>query len=335
MELLQQMPHHCYWENLGDIVRMKFENQSLPERVLYNGGKEFNLLVYPSDYNPYTGHRADNSNIEPMQYSYYPWPLHQVAIRNQFVAEPLDYQPMTPSTCTSGQHPVNDLTSGLKYALPYKPDCNCDRPPPTPCYRGLTIGSTNIIQGEFDAANIDQSARNTNKGSSKPSRSTKASRVRTMTMVQSAKQRHYHCNLEHGKDGQLCSNKFQRPEHLRRHIGTVHNPVRPYVCQVAACAMLFSRKDNLYYHYVSHLSQAVRNSRNIKVEPWQLKSFLGSSEMKRVQHLQTRLQKTKQEKNEILSAQKQRYNNIPPPRAGKPHVPENGVNHNISKTLYK
>ncbi|CCD26119.2 C2H2-type zinc finger protein NDAI_0G03420 [Naumovozyma dairenensis CBS 421] len=48
----------------------------------------------------------------------------------------------------------------------------------------------------------------------------------------------------------ICSRRFRRQEHMKRHIRTIHFQERPYTCYV--CEKTFSRSDNLNQHLRTH-----------------------------------------------------------------------------------
>ncbi|KDQ15576.1 hypothetical protein BOTBODRAFT_108145 [Botryobasidium botryosum FD-172 SS1] len=52
-----------------------------------------------------------------------------------------------------------------------------------------------------------------------------------------------------------CFKCFQRNEHLKRHIRSVHMDEKPNLCPHPGCDKSFSRRDNLLQHYKVHKSQ--------------------------------------------------------------------------------
>lgn len=100
--------------------------------------------------------------------------------------------------------------------------------------------------------------------------------------------RHYRCPLE-DKDhsGNACPKRFVRPEHLRRHIRTVHGNERCHICKV--CPRLFSRGDNLRDHYWTHVNRGGRAGKNIKMSLTELKAILGPKEKLLVKRLKMKL----------------------------------------------
>jgi hypothetical protein len=59
-----------------------------------------------------------------------------------------------------------------------------------------------------------------------------------------------------------CQALFARPEHLRRHVHTVHEKKERLPCKVASCAKPFPRADNLRAHYWTHVKGHGRRGRN-------------------------------------------------------------------------
>lgn len=56
----------------------------------------------------------------------------------------------------------------------------------------------------------------------------------------------------------LCTKRFRRMEHLRRHQKT-HTHERPFKCTVVNCGRRFSRTDNLKAHMLTHTKKSGRN----------------------------------------------------------------------------
>ncbi|KAG9191518.1 hypothetical protein G6011_10252 [Alternaria panax] len=102
--------------------------------------------------------------------------------------------------------------------------------------------------------------------------------------------RRYRCPLEDKYHaGNPCPKKFARPEHLRRHVNTVHGNLneRSHMCKV--CPRLFSRGDNLRDHYWTHLERGGRAGKNIKMTLLELKAILGPKEKMLVKRLKMKL----------------------------------------------
>lgn len=75
-----------------------------------------------------------------------------------------------------------------------------------------------------------------------------------------------------------CPVRFGRPEHLRRHIKTVHGigQGKLHVCKVPKCHRPFPRSDNLRQHYFIHLKKPKRKSNNPKLTWPEMKEILNS-----------------------------------------------------------
>ena len=100
--------------------------------------------------------------------------------------------------------------------------------------------------------------------------------------------RHWQCPLD-DKDhaGVPCPKRFQRPEHLRRHVRTVHGNDRCHFCKV--CPKTFSRGDNLRDHYWTHVNRGGRAGKNNKMSIPELKAILGPKERPLIRRLKMKL----------------------------------------------
>ena len=116
------------------------------------------------------------------------------------------------------------------------------------------------------------------------------------TYANVSEQRHYHCHFVDVNGTQRCTSKFVRPEHLRRHLKTVHGSEHPYVCKVPVCKKAFSRGDNLREHYWTHLSRGGRAGKNEKMDFLELKAILGPKERKLARRLKMKLNNKQKEK---------------------------------------
>jgi hypothetical protein len=76
-------------------------------------------------------------------------------------------------------------------------------------------------------------------------------------------------------EGIACTQRFGRLEHLRRHVTTVHDPIKNHRCKVPSCNKSFPRADNLQGHYWSHLERGGRLGTNEKMSLESLKLILG------------------------------------------------------------
>jgi hypothetical protein len=104
-------------------------------------------------------------------------------------------------------------------------------------------------------------------------------------------QRLYVCPLadKSGAVGRRCDQSFARPEHLRRHMKTVHGNERNYRCKLPQCEKAFSRGDNLRDHYWTHIQRGGRVGKNDKMSLAELKDFLGPKEKKLIKKLKQKL----------------------------------------------
>lgn len=100
--------------------------------------------------------------------------------------------------------------------------------------------------------------------------------------------RQYWCPLMDNKNPQTrCTKTFQRPEHLRRHVTTVHGRDKCHLCKV--CPKLFSRRDNLREHYWTHVKRGGRAGKNVKMTIPELTSILGPREKRLLKRLRGKL----------------------------------------------
>ncbi|KAH7080904.1 hypothetical protein FB567DRAFT_115564 [Paraphoma chrysanthemicola] len=113
-------------------------------------------------------------------------------------------------------------------------------------------------------------------------------------------ERRYVCGFIDPKlgDSSPCQAKFNRPEHYRRHVRTVHGSEHPYQCKV--CPRPFNRGDNLRDHYWTHLARGGRNGKNEKMSLAELKAILGPKERKLAKKLKQRLLKTEKKTEKKL-----------------------------------
>jgi hypothetical protein len=182
--------------------------------------------------------------------------------------------------------------------------------PPPPYSRGRAIDSASSNHGhtnskssggsDSDSNNSDydddcsqKSSHSTSKGSRANANIMKLGRWPPPmdTCANSPEQRHYYCHLVDPNSTHRYPKKFLLPEHLRRHIKTVHGSDCPYVCKVPKCHRPFSRGDNLRAHYWTHLCRGGRAGKNEKMDLLKLKAILGPEEKKLVRRLEMKLNK--------------------------------------------
>ena len=76
-------------------------------------------------------------------------------------------------------------------------------------------------------------------------------RAVVITSEESYTQKPHHC-LYHDRNGEPCGRRFERSEHLKRHMGS-HTDERPYFCQLPDCKKRIQRPDNAGDHFKTHL----------------------------------------------------------------------------------
>ncbi|KAF2022669.1 hypothetical protein EK21DRAFT_82747 [Setomelanomma holmii] len=129
-----------------------------------------------------------------------------------------------------------------------------------------------------------------NSGSASNSDYEARSPCRTTTSKKAAS-RLYRCDRgtnDLSGDGQ-CTASFNRPEHLRRHVKTLHGEGKVYCCKVPSCERAFSRLDNFQDHYWTHVEKGGRAGKNKKLSFSILKDILGPNEKVLVGKLRKRL----------------------------------------------
>ncbi|OWY49413.1 MSN2-like protein [Alternaria alternata] len=100
--------------------------------------------------------------------------------------------------------------------------------------------------------------------------------------------RQYWCPLMNKRNPQSpCAKSFQRPEHLRRHVVTVHGGDKRHPCKV--CPKLFSRRDNLREHYWTHVNRGERAGRNVRMSISELTGILGPKEKRLLKRLKRKM----------------------------------------------
>jgi hypothetical protein len=110
----------------------------------------------------------------------------------------------------------------------------------------------------------------------------------TCKVSTASRTRLYPCPLRHTNHADTpCPKRFGRPEHLRRHINTVHGNERCHPCKV--CSKKFSRGDNLQEHYLTHLERGGRAGNNKKISLATLETILGQKERPLLKRLKTKL----------------------------------------------
>lgn len=88
----------------------------------------------------------------------------------------------------------------------------------------------------------------------------------------------FECQHLVGPQHTPCRKRFGRPEHLSRHIRSVHRIglKKLDVCRVPNCQRPFTRSDNLRQHYFIHLKVPKRKSNNPKLTWPEMKEILNT-----------------------------------------------------------
>ena len=105
-------------------------------------------------------------------------------------------------------------------------------------------------------------------------------------------------------DGRTCQVPFARPEHLRRHVQTVHGNNKQFLCRVANCTGAFTRRDNLRDHYWTRVERNGRSGTNKKMSLEALGAVLGRKEKRLMRRLKKRLQRWQTKTESSLSTTK-------------------------------
>ncbi|KAH8731655.1 hypothetical protein GQ44DRAFT_767506 [Phaeosphaeriaceae sp. PMI808] len=207
---------------------------------------------------------------------------------------PMDYyvQPSTSGVTTSFIEPASEYNSAHNFSdsAPFRA-CDTD---------DVTTGSDSDSDSSGDGYESSSYGQRKDSRSSlgskqKESLTTPVLKLGRWSMITDPltqpEQRHYACPLRDTPDakGRLCGQRFVRPEHLRRHIKTVHGDERNYCCKVPQCGRAFSRGDNLRDHYWTHLHRGGRRGKNDKMSLADLKIILGPKEKKLLRRLKQRL----------------------------------------------
>lgn len=103
------------------------------------------------------------------------------------------------------------------------------------------------------------------------------------------------CQVLVGPNGDIpCPKRFQRPEHLRRHIKTVHRIGLDKInyCKVPGCRAPFPRSDNFRQHYLTHLTKGKRRGNNEKMSFQRMKEILGPREKQLLRWLRMKLRQS-------------------------------------------
>jgi hypothetical protein len=182
---------------------------------------------------------------------------------------------------------------------------------------------TSSSNSDFDSDDSESDDSDSNAGQRKGSCSNSASQYKSGQVMKLGKwsmimdpysamhppARHFVCPLTDKDDnnGRPCQKRFARPEHLRRHINTVHGGNRNHLCKIPTCNKAFSRSDNLRDHYWTHLERGGRIGKNDKMSLGELKEILGPKEKKLIKKLKKRLAENQMKQKEQQTRQKPQY----------------------------
>ncbi|KAF1942907.1 hypothetical protein EJ02DRAFT_154328 [Clathrospora elynae] len=236
--------------------------------------------------------RPDFNGANPCDSQPYELPYHSV---HNYATLPLqrtnNYMPPTDSAAAPSFTPSYYAPATYHAAYPMGLDASKRVEPNSNAEISLDSDSDSS-DSEHDDDSPQESSRSSSKNQPKPNVLKLGKWSPTMDLYITAEQRHYVCPLEHKDDpDRLCLGSFVRPEHLRRHIKTVHGGVKNSVCKVPTCKRPFSRGDNLREHYFTHLSRGGRVGKNHKMTWLELKEILGPRDKKLAKTLKVKLQK--------------------------------------------
>ncbi|EME47561.1 hypothetical protein DOTSEDRAFT_21334 [Dothistroma septosporum NZE10] len=83
---------------------------------------------------------------------------------------------------------------------------------------------------------------------------------RVVLTLESKDSKPHRCTFE-DEFGKICDRRFERSEHLKRHMG-MHSKERGYPCPLPGCNKAFSRPDNTGDHFKTHLKSQPKGRRN-------------------------------------------------------------------------
>ncbi|KAH8692538.1 hypothetical protein GQ44DRAFT_793175 [Phaeosphaeriaceae sp. PMI808] len=149
----------------------------------------------------------------------------------------------------------------------------------------VTTGTTSN-RNDLEYEDSDSGNANHNESTMKPNPKIEDWSITVDAFVQSTVG-HYVCPLS-DVYGDPC-HRFSRPEHLRRHMNTVHGDEQNHICKVPECKRAFSRGDNLKDHYWTHLKSGSRRGKNKKMSLKELGEVLGREEKQLLERLERKL----------------------------------------------
>jgi hypothetical protein len=167
---------------------------------------------------------------------------------------------------------------------------------------------TSSSNNDFDSDDSESDDSDSNAGQDKGSCSNSASQCKSGQVMEWSMQppaRPLICSWP-DKDGP-CPKQFARPEHLKRHINTVHEDHLDHLCNIPKCNKAFSRRDNLRDHYWTHVERGGRIGKNDKMSLGTLIKILGPKEEKLFKKLEKRLAEEKMKQKEQQTRQKPQH----------------------------
>jgi hypothetical protein len=115
--------------------------------------------------------------------------------------------------------------------------------------------------------------------------------LRSAGPVSSIPQKQFECyySIQVRTESYACKKRFSRPEHLRRHMRTVHSDQKDKICKFPGYKKSFSRADNLQDHYWTHLDKGGRYGYNVQLSLEELERVLCPKEQDVYDRIERRL----------------------------------------------
>jgi hypothetical protein len=218
-----------------------FNNPSVPPMILWENAPS----IYPPSYWEGRGH-GGTSIYSATPYTGYECSIPVPSIRQEYLPRGTTYK-------------ILDETRGGDWGL-----CNSDSDSPgSDSFQDDT--DTDKVRDRYRGRRAYHAMRSTIQGRGKAG---------TLSTPHSSC-KHFTCpNKAKDREGGVCGQSFARIEHLRRHIKSVHGDYN-IPCRVPGCTKGFSRSDNLYDHYCTHVDLG-KPGRNRRLSLRELEEILGS-----------------------------------------------------------